>query len=590
MIRVLPPEVVNQIAAGEVVERPFSVVKELVENSLDAGASRLRIELEDGGRALIRITDDGAGFEPGDLELAFVSHATSKLGELSDLDHIASLGFRGEALASIGSIARTSIRSRTKSSDSGHEVRCVGGAIEPVRPCSAAPGTVVEVRDLFFNTPARRRFLKSERAEKARIHEMIQRLAFARIDVDFTFVVDGKEILRLPVERDLRDRIARTLGRDVAENLHPVSLVWDDHRVAGYAGDPDLARRDSTRELLYINGRLARDKSAGHAVRQAYREYLMGGRHPVYVLQLSLPPEQVDVNVHPTKSEVRFLDGRRVAGLLHDAVRGALAGRGSSVRPESTSSLAVSEDKPRARSGFPALGPGLFHGTRPAAAAERAVPTAARADATSSVPAERRTVPNPFADLEHREFLQVADLYIVLEGDDGALVVVDQHALHERVMYERLLRKHASREAAFTQRLLVPEVVELTPADKAFVLDARDCLADEGLEIADFGGDAIAIEAIPAVLDRIRPQALIESFLHGSDDARPTTDVAIRERFHSMACRSSIMSGDSLSHDEIRTLLVEAATLEHPHNCPHGRPTTLTFGASELERFFRRRI
>ncbi len=591
MIRVLPPEVINQIAAGEVVERPFSVVKELVENSLDAGAQRLHVTLEEGGRSLIRITDDGCGFSPDDLTLAFASHATSKLSCLDDLEHIASLGFRGEALASIGSIAKTWIRSCPRDAESGHEIRCDGGKIGEVRPTSCPPGSTIEVRDLFFNTPARRRFLKTPRAEKGRIQDMLLRLALARPDVDFTLVVDDKEALRLPGDEDLKTRIGRAFGKQVGDALHPVEQQWDDYSVRGFVGDPDLARRDSSLELLYVNGRLARDKASGYSIRQSYREYLMGGRFPVYFLMLSLPPEQVDVNVHPTKSEVRFLDGRKVCGLLHDSVKQALAGSViAEFKEPRGASISIGADKPSARSGFPSLGRGLFGSgsSAPPSLPSRVADASPTDDREAAAPAAK---PNPFRDLGGRRFVQIANLYLVVEGDDGGMVVIDQHALHERVMYEELLAQYEKDGKAAVQRLLVPDVFDVSPTDKAYLLDAQAALAEEGLLIGDFGGDSIQVEGMPAVLSRIQPRALVESFLHADAEvSRPTATEEIRERFHSRACRSAIMSGDSLTDAEIEALIESAAELEHPHNCPHGRPTVLTFSAYELERFFRRKI
>ncbi len=623
-IRVLPPEVVNQIAAGEVVERPFSVVKELVENSLDAGAQRVHVELEDGGRALIRVRDDGGGFAADDLPLAFVSHATSKLSVSSDLDHIASLGFRGEALASIGSVARTKIVSRQPAESSGAEIRCDGGAIGDARPCGAPPGTLIEVRDLFFNVPARRRFLRTPAAEKARIQDLLVRLSLARLDVDFALSVDGKRVLHLPAGESLRDRVRRAFGARLVGELLDVSRGSGDYVVEGLTVHPDGARRDSTLELLYVNGRNARDKSATHAVRQAYRAFTMGGKYPIYFLMLSMPPDAVDVNVHPTKAELRFLEGRRVAGLLHDAVLGALESRAAS---RSGPALAVGEDKPRARSGFPDLprdlfgrasggppplpeaapgrpagrraagGPGPSAGKarsepRPAAGGrvERREPEPAAAAPGLEAAAEPAPRANPFARLASHRFLSVMNLYLVLEGEDG-LVVVDQHALHERVVFEELQQRDAASPRT-VQRLLVPEVLELTAADKAYLLEARDVLAAEGFLVEDFGGGSVAIQGVPAVLGKARPAALVESFLLGDvdDDARPRAREAILERFHSRACRSSVMAGDALCEEEIEALLVAAAKLRHPHNCPHGRPTVLTFDRAELERFFRRRL
>ncbi|MFO1052347.1 MAG: DNA mismatch repair endonuclease MutL [Planctomycetota bacterium] len=589
MIRVLRPEVVDKIAAGEVVERPFSVVKELVENSLDAGATRIAVDLVAGGRELIRVRDDGAGFAPEDLPLAFVSHATSKLSELEDLDCIASLGFRGEALASIGSISRATIRSRRVADGSGHEIACEGGRLAELRPCGCPPGTVVEIRDLFFNTPARQRFLRTADAERARIEELLARLALARLDVDFTLIAEGRERLRLVAGESLRERVVRVFGARVGDLCSEVDVQWDDHRVQGLIGSPDIARRDQALGLLYVNGRLVRDRNATQAIRQAYRAFVMPGMQPVFVLHLAMPPAEVDVNVHPTKAEVRFQNSRRVCGLLHEAAQQGLRAHGNTT--DAAGPLQVAEDKPRAHTGFPDLprdlfareiaapsvGPSLSHGTA------RVVTSA------SSAPSDAR--PNPFAALRSARFLQVMDLYLLMEGRDG-VVVVDQHALHERVLYERLLRRHAARGAAAVQRLLVPEVIELQPVDKEWLLAHRGELAEEGLLLDDFGGRAIAVHGMPAVLGRCAPRALVEDLLGdgaGSGEARPRAHDAVVERFHSMACRAAVMSGDRLHDDEIAALLEEAATLEHPHNCPHGRPTVLTFTAAELERFFRRR-
>ena len=603
MIRKLPPEVVNQIAAGEVVERPASVVKELVENALDAGARRVRVELRAGGAEAIVVVDDGDGFLPEDLPLAFASHATSKLSAVDDLDHIASLGFRGEALASIGAVARCRIQSRRHDAREGWEIRCEGGAETPAQPCGAPAGTRMEVRDLFFNVPARRRFLKSAAAERARIQELLAELSLARLDVDFTLVADDREILRLPRDESLAQRFARCFGDDLAGGLLPVARRFDGLEVEGVIAEPDLARRDGKLELLFVNGRRARESSSLHAVRQAYREYLMGGRFPVYALHVALPPDQVDVNIHPRKAEVRFVDARMVAGRLHETVRAALLGRAGA---PIAGGIAVAPDLPRARSGFPQLPAGLFGEPLPPSPA---APTAPRADdfvvretpgsapasaaspagAAGGAPAARPAVvrPNPFRRVSGR-FLQVMDLYLLLEADDG-LLVVDQHALHERVMYESLRRQHAAR-AVQCQRLLTPTVVEVTPAELAWFESAQDDLAREGLHVAPFGPGAVAVHAVPTVLARIDAGKLVRSLVVGDDavGAAPLREV-IADRFHSMACRSAMMSGDRMTDAEIQQLLVDAASLEHPHNCPHGRPTVLTFTPAELERYFRRR-
>jgi DNA mismatch repair protein MutL len=611
VIKKLPPAVVNQIAAGEVVERPSSVVKELVENSLDAGAQRIRVEIKQGGAESILIGDDGDGFLPEDLPLAFASHATSKLADVADLDHIGSLGFRGEALASIGAVSRARIQSRRRGAREGWEIRCDGGIETAPMPTGCPEGTRLEVRDLFFNVPARRRFLKAAHAERARIQELIAELSLARLDVDFTFVADERELLRLPRGETLAQRFARCFGEELARGLLPVARTFDGLSVDGVIGEPDLARRDGKLELMFVNGRLARESSALHSVRQAFREYLMGGRFPIYALQVSLPPDQVDVNVHPRKAEVRFVEPRKIAGCLHETVRAALQGRVG--LGASDGGVVAAPELPRARSGFPALPPGLFGDAVPAleppsprlaaaAPKEPSLPFVAaepvrREQAPLALP-ERRALadavrerpdarPNPFRRASGR-YLQVMDLYLLLESPDG-LLVVDQHALHERVVYEQLRAQHAAR-AVQVQRLLVPVVVEVQPREQAWLESVREQLAAEGLLVDSFGPRSVAVQGVPAVLAKVDPHKLLRAMLvdDAADDATPLRD-HIAERFHSMACRSAIMSGDRLEDREIQALLAAAAGLEHPHNCPHGRPTVLTFSTAELERYFRRR-
>ena len=592
MIKRLSPAVVNQIAAGEVVERPASVVKELVENSLDAGATRVRIEIRGGGAEAILITDDGDGFLPEDLPLAFASHATSKLAEVQDLEHIGSLGFRGEALASIGAVSRASIQSRRHGAAEGYEIRCDGGVETSPRPCGCPEGTRIEVRDLFFNVPARRRFLKSPAAEKARIQELVAELSLARLDIDFTFVADERQVLRLPRGENLAQRFQQCFGSELGRGLVPVSRRFADLAVEGLLAEPDLARRDGKLELMFVNGRLARESSALHGVRQAFREYLMGGRFPVYALQLTMPPEQVDVNVHPRKAEVRFVDARRVAGCLHNTVRDALHGRLGA--GSSAGGVVLAPDLPRAQSGFPTLPASLFAAPSGPVPASLPFPQVAsevvreRPAASALAPAADRVFrPNPFQRVSGR-YLQVMDLYLLLEGTDG-LLVVDQHALHERVVYEQLRSQHAAR-AVQVQRLLVPTVVEVTPGELQWFVSVQEALAQEGLLVEQFGPSAIAVHGVPMVLAKVDVVRLLRSLVidESAIDSGPLR-TQIADRFHSMACRSAVMSGDRLTDAEITALLVAAATLEHPHNCPHGRPTVLTFGQSELERYFRRR-
>lgn len=596
MIKKLPIAVVNQIAAGEVVERPVSVAKELIENSLDAGATRIRVEIRGGGAEELTVIDNGEGFLPEDLPLAFASHATSKLANVHDLEHIGSLGFRGEALASIGAIAKARVQSKRARASEGWEVRCDGGNETKPQPCGCPKGTRIEIRDLFFNVPARRRFLKAAHAERARIQQLIAELGLARLDVDFTFVSDGKELLRLPKGVTLAERVQQCFGRDLGHGLITVTREFDGLKVEGVVGEPDLARRDGKLELTYVNGRMAREKSALHAVRQAYREFLMGGRFPVYVLQMVLPPSQVDVNIHPRKAEVRFVESRKVAGCLHETVRGALQGRTAVIGRGSVAragGVEIRPEMPRARSGFP-TGSSLFESTpvsRPVGlsgggASHTPEPAVVREPGRGGVEA-KATRPNPFKRANGR-FLQIMDLYLLLEGDDG-LLVVDQHALHERVMYEQLKKQHAARDVKI-QRLLVPTVVEVTPSEQAWLETIQEQLATEGLLIESFGPNAVAVQGMPTVLSKTDPAQLVKALAaEESDDGKSSLGEHIAEKFHSMACRASVMSGDQLTDEEIAELLKVAATLDHPHNCPHGRPTVLTFSSAELERYFRRR-
>ncbi len=607
MIRVLSPEVVNQIAAGEVVERPFSVVKELVENALDAGAERLVVELEEGGKRLIRVRDDGRGMPPPDLELAFVSHATSKLSSLEDLDAIVSLGFRGEALASIGSVSRARILSRTEGSEEAHEVRVEGGRVSPVVPAAGPRGTTVEVRDLFFNTPARRRFLRTAQAERTRCFEVLTRLALANPSLGLE--VPGSRPVLLPPGQELEARIAGLFGEELRAKLLPVEAEREGIEILGFVGDPDTARRDRGRQFLFLNGRPIQDRSLAHAVQEAFREYLMQGRHPVYFLHLSMDPREADVNVHPTKSEVRFRRSRLLWSLCRRAVLEALEGRRRRFEGlGGTVAGRAAETAPT--TGFPVLPKGLFgdeggpggdFGVPPGrtgkggkeGAAGRRPPARGGERGDGGEGAERSGGPEASkvrSLLEGaRRFLVLHDCYLLLETGDG-FAVVDQHALHERVIYEKLLDRHLEGEPK-VQRLLLPAVCDLPPGEKERLLAHRKTLEAAGLLIEDFGGNAVKLEGYPACLRKVDPRRLLEDL--GSElaglSSRPAPEVVL-ERFHSAACRSAVMSGDRLTDEEIVELLEQAARCRHPDNCPHGRPTVLNFGRAQLERWFRRRV
>ncbi len=601
MIEVLKPEVVNQIAAGEVVERPFSVLKECVENSIDAGATRIEIVLEEGGKQLIRIQDDGRGMSPEDLGLAFVSHATSKLRDLEDLEAIISLGFRGEALASIGSVARVRILSRARGAEEGAVVRAEGGRVFDVAPAASPEGTLVEVRDLFYNVPARRRFLKSTPAEKSRCLEVLTRLALAHPEVGFR--VEGSKTFDLLAGEDPLVRIGKLFGKSVQALCHPVSYQAGGIVVSGFVVDPDGARRDRSQEFLFLNGRPIKDRSLSFAIRDAYREYLMGGRFPVTFLHLQMDPGKVDVNVHPTKTEVRFHEPRPVFSALRRAILEALGARRNRLGERQAKSLeagaethAVVAEALRPATGFPGLPKGLFGESEAIGSSFGTLP--ARESVPVSKPSTTSLTPGPdskegSAPLSHlfqraKRFLVIQDLYILLETDEG-FAIIDQHALHERILYEKLLKDWKEGEVP-VQGLLVPLLLELAPADHELLLAHRDSLEKLGLHISDFGGGTIKLEGYPHCLRRVNPKALLEDVLETLKDGRPPEELEeVRERFHSAACRSAVMSGDRLQDEEIQQLLLDAAKLEHPDNCPHGRPTVLNFTSKQLETWFRRK-
>ncbi|MEM7308628.1 MAG: DNA mismatch repair endonuclease MutL [Planctomycetota bacterium] len=591
----LPELVKNKIAAGEVVERPASVVKELVENALDAGATEIRIDLEEGGARLVRIVDDGCGMGPDDLRLAFHPHATSKLREVEDLDHIASLGFRGEALASIGSVARARIVSRPEGSATGHELVNEGGRLRGPTEVGAAKGTTVEVRDLFYNTPARRRFLKRTATELGRALDLLQRLALAHLGVGFVVTHDGRRVFDVEREMDLAARIRRAFGADLAEALVPVEAQDGTTFLSGYLAPPRLSRRDTTRQMWFLNGRALKDKILSRALREAYRGVLMEGRQPVAFLSLAMDPTAVDVNVHPTKSEVRFRDERRLMGFLiarlRDVVRTAdmatpgermlerLERRGEWTAPRLPDPGALGgavHDDGELRV-FEVPG----REVEPDAAQPDAAPRPASAgDGWTQPEATRPRIGT---------VVRVSDTYLVRPVADG-FEIVDQHALHERITFERLLAE--LREGGVeVQRLLAPELVERSREEVARIDEHRDTLARAGLHLEAFGATTVAIHGVPARMRRPDPEDLVQAVLTAlaSGDGPPDAATLLEDTLASRACRSSVMAGDVLSEEEIEALLQRAADLPHDQTCPHGRPTRVRFTGADLEKAFGRR-
>ncbi len=613
-IHVLDPHVVNQIAAGEVVERPASVVKELVENALDADACRIEVDLRDGGRDLIEVRDDGYGIEPGDLERIFLPHATSKIGDVEDLRHIATLGFRGEALASIGSVARASIVSRTRDAEAGHRVENLEGHISAVVPCAASPGTVVRAEHLFARVPARRKFLRTATTELGHIKALLGRFALAYPHVAFRLQQGSQVLLDAPAETDRRARIAQVHGADLAREL--ISTTSDDDpTLEAWIGPPSLTRADARLEQVFLNGRHIRDRTISHAVREAYRDLMPpGGRRPIAFLFLATDPEHVDVNVHPGKTEVRWKDTSSAHRVVRRTLRAALeraqpgvavslgggeqhhehahnasseAARRAAVEQAFLGGRGRSADSPaRGFSFAPAAHPEAYAAGHDGAFVRESGPTDGDEGSLSGRTSTARTASGL------RPIGQALGTYLLLEGD-GELVLVDQHALHERVLFDRINERLREKGNLEVQRLLVPMVVHLDPADAARLFEERELLQTLGWIVEPFGGDAVAVNGVPAVLRRPDPEAALQELLEllerGRREGLDRTHL-VSVAVDSLACRSAVMAGDILHEDEVLALLDQAEALNHSHSCPHGRPTRLTMTNAQLERWFHRSV
>ena len=686
VIRELPASVVNQIAAGEVIERPASVVKELLENAIDAGSSRIELSIERGGRDLIRVADNGCGIVSEDLNLAFRPHATSKLKCAEDLAEIRTLGFRGEALAAIAEISRVRCQSRPSDQDSGAEIEINGGEQGPIKVCSAAPGSVMEVRNLFFNVPVRRGFLKSDSTEASHVVEIFTRVALAHPNVHFTLRSGNRVVHDLPATTGLRDRIAVFFGQELADSLLWVESRIENIHLRGYVGHPSQSRSTNKGQFLFIGGRYVRDRSLSAALAEAYRGLLMVGRYPVVFLHLDLPFEDVDVNVHPTKIEVRFRDSHRVYSQVLSTLRQTFLASdlharlqapqvdAQAVPPAAAVSPAPGTQQPDPSAG--AEGPSLelwpgrverqkvvdwFNTSAPVAQtpgssfagaprgpasevrfpeglgqpvvpawADRLPPNRPNpgfnefANDSQSSPlfdasttpiddSERPTAGQPQQTAHDRanqpggmpgsnpiqtplgkdlravsRAIQVHDSYLIAETDEG-MSVIDQHALHERILYEEF-RGRVERGGVDSQRLLVPEPVDLTAADAQALVDQRDVLAKLGLEIEPFGGSTVCVTATPVLLSSVPAAQLVQDLADHfrNNPLPPTPDALLEHVLATFACKAAIKAGDRLSSTEIEALLARRHVASNTHHCPHGRPASLTFTKAELERQFGR--
>lgn len=566
-IQVLPRHLVDQIAAGEVIERPASIVKELVENSLDAGAKRIQVALAEGGKQLVRVEDNGHGILRDDLPLAFASHATSKIQSLEDLTRVGTLGFRGEALASVGAVSRARIVSRVRGASLGGRVEMEGGELRPAQEAGAPLGTTVEVRDLFYNLPARRKFLKSTSTELGQAAELLLRIALPFEGVEFTLEHEGKRLWQLPAGMGIRERIGAAFGADWAEALIPLEARSRWAAISGFLGHPRLSRADTNRQFFYCNGRFIRDKALLRALREAYRELLPHGRQPVAFLFLGVEPSKVDQNVHPTKAEIRFREGRELFEFFlhsaHERLQEAdLSAPGTMLLPRPPLHPAVPE------TGIAAYAP---VSSRQTSVVREAAPPLFPGAPAAPVP-----------------YLQVHDTYLVLETPEG-FDVIDQHALHERVLFEEF-KEDYSRGGIAVQRLLVPELVEVSRVDLLLLEEKKGELRRAGFEVEPFGETTVAVRGVPARLRRLEIRILVEELLAAARGEKdPERHPFYEEVLHRAACRAAVMAGDPLSREEVQALLTKASLLQHDQSCPHARPTRVCFTLADLERAFQRR-
>lgn len=647
-IQKLSQSLINKIAAGEVIERPASVVKELMENAIDAGATRVHVAATQGGSEMIRIVDNGSGIDEEDIPLALTAHATSKIVEVDDLFRIGTLGFRGEAMASIAEISRLSLRSRTPKSDSAYQIEVVGGKFSEITPCGAPVGTSIEVSNLFYNTPVRRKTLRAPQTEFGHIKEAFTRIAMALPQVDFTLSHNDRIVLELSGSQSWLERIAMFFGRELAENLIWVESEKGDISISGYVAHPSHSRSNNQMQYLFLNGRHIRDRSLQHALREAYRGLLLTGRFPIGFLNITMPPEKVDVNVHPTKIEVRFHSDNQLYSQLLSMLRTKFLSTDLHARirtedPDDTPDPSGAmddnhtaklrdelvgwakgevnawprrpdeEDGPLEQTEF-GLDPDQewFDSSDQSSSTPLELvrlgrrwdpPASERSHAMDgTTPSGRPSDGGDFSagtlssnahthdhhsERPHRA-VQIHDRYIVTENEEG-LVIVDQHALHERILYEHLKQRVLSDQIE-VQSLLVPEPVDLAPSEAVTVMQHKELLSRLGLIVEPFGGDTILISGYPAMLANIAPGEILRSILDEllNEDRKPNATDLLDELLHSIACKAAIKAGERLAPSEITALLEQRHLIQDSHHCPHGRPTAIIFSQKELDKQFKR--
>ncbi len=601
-IRLLPPDIVNRIAAGEVIERPASAVKELVENAIDAGAARIDVTLKDGGRALIQVVDDGHGMDREELSLAIERHATSKLPD-DDLSHIATLGFRGEALPSIGSVGRLAIVSRKQGAASAWRLSVDAGVKAGIEPAALTSGTRVELTDLFYATPVRLKFLKSSRSEFGHAEDVVQRLAMAHPEIAFSLSDGERVVLRYAAQASLLDdpgaarleRLSAIMGREFAENALPIDAEREGHRLTGFIGLPTLNKATAAQQFLFVNGRPVRDRLLHGAVRGAYQDFLARDRHPLVALFLDVPAEEVDVNVHPAKAEVRFRDPGLVRGLIVGAARHALAAAGH--RASTTvADAALGSFRPATMA--PSWGSAPWRGSSsflPRGVAEAVAEIYKpfkgfdRPQAPSAMPAGEAAAPAATAYPLGAARAQVHDTYIVAQTAQG-IVIVDQHAAHERLVYERM--KQALGDGGVKrQGLLIPEVVELEPSAADRLVVRASELAELGLVLEAFGQGAVVVREVPALLGEVDVKGLVLDLADEIEEFGAA--LSLKERLEevcgTLACHGSVRAGRRLNLAEMDALLRQMEATPHSGQCNHGRPTYVELQLTDIERLFGRR-
>ena len=638
IIKPLPDLLVNKIAAGEVIERPANVVKELLENAIDAGAKHVDIAVEEGGKRLIRVTDDGGGMSAEDLPLAVRPHATSKLANEDDLMAIRTMGFRGEALASIASVSETRVVSRQADQPAGAELVIDGGQMQPVRSAGCPVGTTIEVANLFFNMPARRKFLRGGPAEMSHISEQVARIALAQPRLGVTVSHNGRVVRRMPADQGRLDRIASLYGQEMSEALVQVDHEGQSMGVRGWIARPQHSRASGKWQYTFVNGRYVRDRFLLHAIKEAYRSLIEPSRFPPVFVFVELPPDQIDVNVHPTKIEIRWRDSNLVHSEVLSAIRETLravdltpnlqvptSGPADTAEPsprqgqvrqaindyltrQQSSQPQLGFGEPR-RASRPTGGPPASHAPhetgRPAGGVHGALGGSAGArparqrdladwagsanppSPDHSTPTPDQTTPATEPEAPSRGAVQLHNAYLVCESEDG-IVIIDQHALHERVLYEQIKTRLADGKLE-SQRLLLPEPVRATPEHAAAAKENGELLDRLGIELAPFGPDTLAVQAFPGLLANIGIGEFITDLLDKLvDQGKLDGEALLHEVMEMMACKAAIKAGQQLSVNEIDALIAQRHLAERSSNCPHGRPTSLQFSRKELEKQFKR--